>query len=125
MKARPDFRIKRVYDPVSAADGLRVLVDRLWPRGVSKEKATIDLWLKDITPSTRLRQWFHDEPSEWETFSHRYRLELEQQPLAVQQLLDAIQGHPVTLITAVKDTKHSHLSVLLAFLQERQALLKK
>lgn len=124
MGRSPAFQAKRIYDPVSPADGLRVLIDRLWPRGISKDKAAIDLWLKDVTPSTGLRQWFHSEPDGWMEFARRYRMELEQQPAAIRRLIDAAQAGPVTLVSAVKDMERSHVSVLLALLQAA-SLLKK
>ena len=101
------FRVKRIYDPVEAGDGLRVLIDRLWPRGVSKERAAVGL-----------RQWLHSEPEGWPEFARRYRLELAQQPEAVAQLLKAARSSPVTLLSTVKDFEHSHVSVLVGFLQK-------
>ncbi len=112
------FRVKRIYDPVEAGDGLRVLIDRLWPRGVSRERAAVGLWLKEVTPSTELRQWLHSEPEGWPEFARRYRLELAQQPEAVAQLLKAARSSPVTLLSTVKDFEHSHVSVLVGLLQK-------
>ncbi len=125
MKNVPQFASKRIYEPVSEADGQRVLIDRLWPRGISKDKAAIALWLKEVTPSTALRQWLHSEPEGLGEFARRYRLELDQQPEAVQQLLDMARTGPVTLISAVKDFDRSHVRVLLEYLQDTLNARKK
>lgn len=110
-----EFRAKRIYDEPSADDGVRVLVDRLWPRGVSKDKAAIDVWLKDVTPSTGLRTWYHAHPEEFADFDERYRTELETQPEAMEQLRTA--GAVVTLLTARKELEHSHITVLIDLLK--------
>jgi uncharacterized protein YeaO (DUF488 family) len=113
------FRVRRVYDPPEAGDGVRVLVDRLWPRGLSKERAAVDEWPKDLTPSNELRTWYHAHPDRYADFADRYRTELAAppaQPLA-QQLRALAQRTTVTLLTAVKDPAHSHVPVLLAHLQ--------
>lgn len=96
-------RIKRIYEPADPADGFRVLVDRLWPRGVSKARADLGLWLKEIAPSTELRTWWHHDPTEWTEFTTRYRAELDQNP-AVGELLDILDSHPVvTLLYGAHD----------------------
>jgi len=110
------FQLKRIYEPVSAEDGTRVLVDRLWPRGVSKERAKLDEWAKDLSPSNELRVWFHaDREARFEEFAHRYVAELAAPEL--QQRLDALRekaaSGTVTLLTGAADPAHSHLSVLL------------
>jgi len=105
------FRAKRVYDEPSADDGVRVLADRLWPRGLSKDKAQVDLWLKDVTPSNELRNWFHAHPEEFDEFAGRYRTELVGEVNALDQLRAA--GDVVTLLTARKGIEASHLTVLL------------
>ncbi|MCX5142291.1 MULTISPECIES: DUF488 domain-containing protein [unclassified Streptomyces] len=112
-----DVRVRRVYDPREDGDGTRVLVDRLWPRGVSKERAAIDRWLKDVTPSDELRSWYHEDRSatRYDAFVDRYRAELAD-PLhatAVDELVRLVrESGPVTLVTAVKDVPHSHVPVL-------------
>lgn len=110
------LRTARVYDQPSSEDGIRVLADRLWPRGLSKERAAIDLWAKDVTPSTELRIWFHAHPDHFEEFAVRYRTELEAQTEALTQVRSA--GDVITLLTARKELEHSHLEVLLAVLAE-------
>lgn len=116
MKKTAAFLAKRIYDAPEEADGLRVLVDRLWPRGITKEKAVVHLWLKDVTPSSELRQWIHHDPTQWDEFRRRYFAELDQHPDAVQQLRDAAGEQTVTLLSAVKDLARSHVSVLLEYL---------
>lgn len=111
------FRVRRVYDDPSAEDGVRVLADRLWPRGLSKDKAAVDLWLKDVTPSDELRRWYHAHPAELAEFAGRYRAELEAKGEALDQLRNA--GEVVTLLTARKETEGSHLDVLLDALESR------
>ena len=102
---RQPLRIKRVYEPPDTADGVRILVDRLWPRGLSRERARIDLWLKEIAPSAALRRRFHSDPAAWETFKTAYYAELEQVPAqaAVHALLDQLSREPVTLLFAARD----------------------
>lgn len=95
--------IKRVYDKPSADDGFRVLVDRLWPRGVSKERAKLDLWLKEVAPSTELREWFGHDPAKFKEFSKRYKAELKQNP-AAKELADIVKKHKkTTLLYGAKD----------------------
>ncbi|MYQ71820.1 DUF488 family protein [Streptomyces sp. SID4934] len=112
-------RVRRVYEPAEPSDGTRVLVDRLWPRGVSKERAAVDVWLKEITPSTELRDWYHQNPEErYDGFTERYRTELADPAhrAAVGQLLDLMDQGTVTLITAVKEIDRSQLPVLVEHL---------
>ncbi|MBW8805182.1 MAG: DUF488 family protein [Catenulisporales bacterium] len=115
------YRVKRVYDEPSRVDGKRVLVDRLWPRGVSKEAAELDGWAKDVTPSDELRKWYHDHRDEYSEFVERYDAELDgesqQQALAELRALGA--EHRVTLVTAAKDVERSHVPVLLKHLEPR------
>ncbi|HSQ77256.1 MAG TPA: DUF488 family protein [Nitrospirota bacterium] len=105
-------KIKRVYDPPAPADGKRILVDRLWPRGIKKEEAHVDEWLKDIAPSAGLRTWFNHDPSKWREFRDRYIRELRTKQELVKKLrLDAKKG-TVTLVFAAKDSDHANAVVL-------------
>uniref|UniRef100_A0AAU2VQX4 DUF488 family protein n=1 Tax=Streptomyces sp. NBC_00008 TaxID=2903610 RepID=A0AAU2VQX4_9ACTN len=117
-----DVRVRRVYDAREDGDGTRVLVDRLWPRGVAKERAAIDKWLKDVTPSKELRSWYHEDRSgtRYDDFVDRYRAELADpvHTAAVGELVALVRdGGPVTLVTAVKDVPHSHVPVLVDHLE--------
>ena len=115
--------VKRIYDPSSPADGKRYLVDRVWPRGVSKDKAALDGWFKDIAPSTQLREWFHHEPKKWEEFRRRYREELaapEAAELAARLRREASQ-ETVTLLFAAKDTLHNNAVALKDFLEKGES----
>lgn len=119
MKQPYVIRIKRVYLPASANDGLRILVDRLWPRGLTKEKAAVALWLKEIAPSTVLRTWFAHDPQKWKAFATRYRQELSANTPAVALLLKTIRQQPVCLLFASKDEEHNDAVVLKSFLEEK------
>ncbi|MFF3172935.1 DUF488 domain-containing protein [Streptomyces sp. NPDC057900] len=117
-----DVRVRRVYDPQEDGDGTRVLVDRLWPRGVAKERARIDKWLKDVTPSKELRSWYHEDRTgtRYDDFVDRYRAELADpvHTAAMGELVALVRdGGPVTLVTAVKDVPHSHVPVLVDHLE--------
>ncbi len=118
MKRRP-IRLKRVYDEASVADGMRVLVDRLWPRGLTKPEVSADLWLKDAAPSSELRRWYAHDVRRWERFSRKYRGELAQQPDILDLLDDLRRRAPVTLIFGARDEAHSHAVVLRDLLEER------
>ncbi|AVZ71491.1 DUF488 domain-containing protein [Streptomyces lunaelactis] len=115
------FQVRRVYDPAHPDDGSRVLVDRLWPRGVSKERASVDAWLKDIAPSDELRHWYHEDRSRLEEFTQRYLRELadSDHAPAVDRLLALSAAGSVTVVTAVKDVERSHVPVLLTHLERR------
>lgn len=122
MGSGSGIRVRRVYDPPEDDDGTRVLVDRLWPRGISKEHAAVDLWAKDATPSKELRTWYHEERSgsRHDVFVERYRTELGDpaHTEAVEGLLALLRrGGPVTLLTAVKDVPASHVPVLVDHLE--------
>lgn len=108
--------IRRIYEAPAARDGYRVLVDRLWPRGVAKEKARIDLWLREIAPSTELRQWFAHDPAKWKIFCARYRAELHKKPEVIAVLMQHAQRVPVTLLYSAHDEKFNQAQVLCAFL---------
>lgn len=107
--------IKRAYEPADKADGTRVLVDRLWPRGVSKEAAHIDWWAKEIAPSNELREWFGHDPARFEEFGRRYEVELEGNP-ALARLKDMVAKGQVTLVYGAKDEEHNQARVLLELL---------
>jgi uncharacterized protein YeaO (DUF488 family) len=112
--------IKRAYDPPSSKDGVRLLVDRLWPRGVKKEKAKIDLWLKEIAPSDELRRWFGHDPERWPQFRKRYRAELSKNKAAVKTLREQARGTTIlTLVYAAKDPLYNNAVVLKALLDRR------
>jgi len=117
-----DILVKRAYEPASADDGYRVLVDRLWPRGVTKERAALDEWLKDIAPSPALRTWWGHDPERMTEFTTRYDVELDENAAAVQHLLDVARVHDVvTLVYAAHDPTINHAVVLQRFIQERLA----
>jgi uncharacterized protein YeaO (DUF488 family) len=106
------IRVKRVYEDASPEDGLRVLVDRLWPRGLNKQKASVDLWVKDIAPSHELRTWFDHDPAKWKDFQSRYRRELKEQSDAVALLKQKCKEGTVTLLFAARDEEHNNALVL-------------
>jgi uncharacterized protein YeaO (DUF488 family) len=111
-------RVKRVYDVPSPDDGVRVLVDRLWPRGLTRETAKIDLWLKDVAPSDELRRWFGHDPNRWAQFQKRYRAELAQNAEPVAALRELVKGRkPLTLLYAAKDIERNNAIVLRDFLR--------
>jgi uncharacterized protein YeaO (DUF488 family) len=115
-------QIKRVYEPASPADGARVLVDRIWPRGLSKEHADVKLWLKDIAPSTDLRKWFGHDPERWSEFRTRYWAELAKGDEAVTQLVDLIKHGHTTLAYAAHDELHNNAVALLEYLVSHRHL---
>jgi len=113
------IQMKRVYDEPSEADGQRILIDRLWPRGLSKAKAKVDLWLKAVAPSTPLRQWFGHDPEKWEEFKQRYTDELAQNSEAVAQLRALLAQGTVTLLYGAKDKEHNDAVVLQEYVEKR------
>lgn len=106
------LRLKRAYEPVSADDGMRILIDRLWPRGLSKEEAALDEWLKEIAPSTELRQWFGHDPARWTEFQRRYRTELDAHAATLDRLRDLARKRVVTLVYSAHDAQHNDAVVL-------------
>jgi uncharacterized protein YeaO (DUF488 family) len=116
---KPEVRARRVYEPAEASDGRRVLVDRLWPRGLSKEKARLDEWLKAVAPSDELRRWYGHEPGRFDEFVRRYRAELAdpERAEALDHLRAEAESGPVTLLTATKDLEHSEAWILVAQLR--------
>jgi len=115
-----DVRIKRIYEPADPSDGTRVLVDRLWPRGVSKAAARLDAWAKEVAPNDELRRWFGHEPERWAEFRRRYRRELEARPEPLGRLLREVDPErPLTLLFGAKDEEHNQAVVLKEFLEEQ------
>lgn len=111
--------IKRVYLQPDPADGFRILVDRLWPRGLTKERAKVDLWLKDIAPSTELRKWFQHDPAKWTEFQQRYRQELKSKRDQLDILKEKHRQGPITLLYGARDEEHNEAVVLLSMLKAR------
>jgi uncharacterized protein YeaO (DUF488 family) len=111
--------LKRAYEKPSPQDGFRVLVERLWPRGLKKEALALDLWLKDIAPSTELRKWFGHDPARWQEFCRRFWAELADRPAAVQLLRQKVQAGPVTLVYGSRDEEHNAAVALKEFLEGR------
>ena len=111
------IQLKRVYEKPSRKDGVRILVDRLWPRGLTKERAAVNLWLKDVAPSPELRKWFGHDPARWEQFQERYRQELREKKDAVQLLQQKGKECTVTLVYAARDEEHNGALVLKRLLQ--------
>lgn len=107
-----ELKIKRVYEKPAKGDGKRILVDRLWPRGLTKEKASIDLWLKDIAPTTELRKWFGHDPDKWKEFKKRYHQELKNNKEQVSILYEQLKKRVVTLVYGAKDEQHNEALVL-------------
>jgi uncharacterized protein YeaO (DUF488 family) len=112
------FRLKRVYDNPAKADGRRVLVDRVWPRGLTKREVQIDDWLKEIAPTTRLRKWFGHDPARWTEFKKRYAAELKGQREQVEQLAQKAKKRTITLLFGAKDVEHNNAVALKEFLEK-------
>jgi len=102
-----NVKLKRAYEPPTADDGTRILIDRLWPRGVTKERAAIDQWMKDISPSTELRKWFGHDPARWDEFRRRYAKEVHQHAELLDQLRLLAREGPITLVYSARDEKHN------------------
>ena len=113
------IHIKRVYDPAESSDGRRILVERLWPRGMKKEDAKLDDWFKEVAPSTELRKWFSHDPEKWTEFQKRYRAELDKHPEAWQPILDIAQKGKVTLLFSSHDAEHNNVVALKEYLEDR------
>ena len=113
------IKLKRVYESPEESDGKRVLVERLWPRGLSKEKARVDLWLKDAAPSTELRKWFNHDPSKWEEFKSRYFAELDANPEALEPILEIHKNETVTFVFASKEETYNNSAALIEYLEMR------
>ncbi len=113
------IKLKRAYEQPSADDGFRVLVERLWPRGLTKDRAKIDLWLKDVAPSADLRKWFGHDVEKWKEFKSRYRKELAKNKEPVDQLRKLAKQGPLTFVYAARDEEHNSAIVLKEFLQKK------
>lgn len=113
----PRIALKRIYEPAAAEDGLRVLVDRIWPRGLSKAQTRLDAWCRDIAPSTELRRWFGHDPARWDEFRRRYDAELKANLAAVEALRAQLHGCQATLLYAARDEEHNNAVALREFLQ--------
>jgi len=116
-----EIKLKRVYEPAAPSDGTRYLVERLWPRGVKKAALRIDAWLKEVAPSTTLRQWFNHDQKKWEEFERRYRRELDTNPDGLRPILSTVQHRTVTLVYSSHDTLHNNAVALKRFLEEKLA----
>jgi len=121
-RRRPRILIKRAYEPPAAEDGQRVLVDRLWPRGISKARIQIDFWARDLAPSTELRKWFNHDTARWEEFQRRYRAELEapERVVLLDDLAARARVQPMTLLYGARDTEHNEAVVLRDLLEQEQ-----
>ena len=108
------IRLKRVYEPTSPEDGVRILVDRVWPRGMSRADAHVDEWLRELGPSTELRKWFGHDPARWDEFRQRYRAELAtpDQQGRLEHIREVAAGRPLTLVYSAKDTEHNQAVVI-------------
>ncbi|MCL4511716.1 MAG: DUF488 domain-containing protein [Bacteroidetes bacterium] len=120
LKLKNRFKTKRVYEPASEEDSFRVFVERLWPRGISKEKAKIDLWLKDIAPSTELRKWFNHDPAKWNEFKKRYHDEIGSKKDLVEVILEKLSKGTVTLLYASREERYNAATALLDYLKGKK-----
>lgn len=111
--------LKRAYEPAEKSDGVRFLIDHLWPRGVKKEALHIEAWLKEVAPSDKLRKWFGHDPEKWKEFQKRYVAELEKNPEAWKPLLRTAKSGDITLVYGARDTEHNNAVVLKGFLEKR------
>ena len=111
--------LKRTYEPPAKSDGRRILVDRVWPRGIAKDDLQIDAWLKDLAPSTALRKWFDHDPAKWDEFRKRYARELEQRSEALEELVENARAGHVTLVFGAKDTERNNAVALREHLERR------
>lgn len=113
------IKLKRAYEPQDASDGVRFLVERLWPRGKKKSDLRLDGWLKDVAPSTDLRKWFAHDPAKWAEFQHRYFAELDSKPEAWQQIAETARHGIVTLIFSSHDSEHNNARALKGYLEQK------
>ena len=120
MTSPPPIRLKRAYDPPARADGRRVLVDRVWPRGLSKERLRLDSWLKEAAPSTSLRKWFDHDPAKWDEFTTRYFRELDSRPDVIADLRELCREGTVTLLFGARETRYNNAVALKTYLERRR-----
>jgi uncharacterized protein YeaO (DUF488 family) len=113
--------LKRAYDAPSSADGVRILVERLWPRGLSKEKAAVDVWLKQVAPSTELRRWFGHDAAKWDEFRRRYREELRERPDELERLRSLVRDGPVTFVYGSRNREHNAAAALKELIESMDA----
>ena len=118
-RVRTTIHVKRVYEPADSGDGMRVLIDRLWPRGISKSALKLDVWVKHLSPSNALRKWYRHDPEKFGEFRRRYVAELKAESEGLAELREAIKGRTVTLLTATKELELSHATVLRELLTAR------
>ena len=111
--------LKRAYDPPAKSDGRRILVDRVWPRGIARDDLRIDAWLKDLAPSTELRKWFGHDPAKWDEFRKRYARELEQRSDALEELVKKARAGHITLVFGARDPEHNNAVALKEDLERR------
>lgn len=112
------LKLKRIYEPADSGDGQRVLVERLWPRGISKDKAELDLWLKEVAPSPELRTWFGHDPAKWDEFRRRYWDELSENPEPLSSIQELLRRGDVTFVYAARDTEHNAALALKEYLEQ-------
>lgn len=117
----PEIRLKRAYEEPARGDGLRVLVERLWPRGLSKEKAAVDLWLKEVAPSATLRRWFGHDPRKWDEFQERYWAELDDNRDVVAELRSKVREGTVTFVYAARDEEHNGALALREYMRRHRS----
>jgi uncharacterized protein YeaO (DUF488 family) len=120
MPRMKPIHVKRAYDPPSHRDGVRILVDRLWPRGLSRTEAHVDVWVKEVAPSSHLRRWFNHDPLKWTEFRRRYAEELDSKKGAIAALIGAVRRGRVTLLFGSKDQRHNNAVALQAYLASRR-----
>lgn len=117
------IRVKRVYEPPAKADGTRLLVERLWPRGMKKESLRLDGWLREVSPSPALRKWYAHQPERWPEFQRRYRLELDANPAAWQPIHDLARNGPVTLLFSARDAERNSAALLVQYLESKLGMV--
>jgi uncharacterized protein YeaO (DUF488 family) len=115
----PRIRTKRIYEPAAPDDRFRVLADRLWPRGLTKELARVDLWLRELAPSTELRKWFQHDPASWDEFRRRYFAELDGKPELVGEILEQVRWEPITLVFSSQEARYNNAIALKEYLEKR------
>lgn len=119
-RAMPHVKLKRAYDTAARSDGHRILVDRIWPRGISREELSLADWIKDAAPSSGLRKWFGHEPARWAEFKRRYFQELDRHPDALAPLVERTRAGTVTLVFAARDAEHSNAAALKEYLERHE-----